>query len=86
MGLIPGVSIAREAGDSREPAPEQIREIIRYCYEHGVIALSAGSYSNVIRVLVPLVITDAQWDEGLAVLESAFLAVLEKKEAVTHSA
>lgn len=32
--------------------------------------LSAGLYSNVIRVLSPLVITDEQLEEGLNVLES----------------
>ena len=53
--------------------------------KHGLIVLSAGSYSNVIRLLVPLVITDEQWDEGLDVLESALLAVHEKREAVAQS-
>ena len=38
-----------------------------------------------IRVLVPLVITEAQWHEGLNVLESALQAVHEKREAVTQS-
>src|SRR5207248_5274389 len=36
--------------ESREPAADETREIVRYCYEHGVVALSAGSYGNVIRV------------------------------------
>jgi 4-aminobutyrate aminotransferase-like enzyme len=34
------------------------------------VALSAGSFGNVIRVLMPLVITDAQFDEALDVLEA----------------
>ena len=56
---------------TREPAAGETNKITRYCYEHGVIALSAGSFGNVIRVLMPLVITDEQFDEALDVLEAA---------------
>jgi 4-aminobutyrate aminotransferase/(S)-3-amino-2-methylpropionate transaminase len=56
---------------TRQPAADETNKITRYCYEHGVVALSAGSFSNVIRVLMPLVITDAQFDEALGVLEAA---------------
>ncbi len=66
---------------SREPAAEETNEVIRYCYEHGLVLMSAGSYSNVIRLLAPLVITDAQLDEGLGVLEAALAAVAESRVA-----
>jgi 4-aminobutyrate aminotransferase/(S)-3-amino-2-methylpropionate transaminase len=63
----------------REPAAEETKQVAQYCYEHGVITIAAGSYGNVIRLLMPLVITDAQMDEGLDVLEGALKAVYEKK-------
>ena len=56
----------------------------RYCYEHGLITITAGSYSNVIRVLVPLVATNEQMDEGLDVLESAIANVVDQKGAVAQ--
>jgi len=65
--------------ETREPAKEETNEIIRYCYEHGVLAISAGTYGNVVRVLVPLVISEADFDEGLAVLEAAFESVKHGK-------
>jgi 4-aminobutyrate aminotransferase/(S)-3-amino-2-methylpropionate transaminase len=65
--------------DKREPAKEETNKITQYCYEHGLITISAGSYGNVIRVLVPLVIKDDQMDEGLDVLEAALAHVCEKK-------
>ena len=68
--------------ENREPAKDETKEIIQYCWEHGLITLSAGSYGNVIRILVPLVITDDQMDEGLAVLEAALAHVSEKKGAL----
>ena len=65
--------------DKREPAAEETKQVTQYCYEHGLITISAGSYGNVIRLLMPLVITDDQMDEGLHVLEGALKAVFEKK-------
>lgn len=59
---------------TRKPAPSETDKVTRYCYEHGVVALSAGSFSNVIRILMPLVITDAQFDEALDVMEAAIAA------------
>ena len=61
--------------ETRAPATEQTRKITQYCYEHGLITITAGTYGNVIRVLVPLVITDEQMDEALDVLESAIASV-----------
>jgi 4-aminobutyrate aminotransferase/(S)-3-amino-2-methylpropionate transaminase len=66
-------------GEFREPAKEETEQIIRHCYEHGLILLSAGSYGNVLRVLVPLIITDQQFDEGLAIIEAAFASVAESR-------
>jgi len=37
--------------ETREPAVEETKRIARYCYEHGLIVLSAGTYSNVIRLM-----------------------------------
>jgi 4-aminobutyrate aminotransferase/(S)-3-amino-2-methylpropionate transaminase len=62
--------------DDRQRAPEQTEEITKYCYEHGVLVLSAGTFGNVIRVLMPLVITDAQFDEAMTVLEAGLAGVV----------
>jgi 4-aminobutyrate aminotransferase/(S)-3-amino-2-methylpropionate transaminase len=70
--------------ETKIPATDETKQITRYCYEHGLITITAGSYSNVIRVLVPLVATDDQIDEGLDVLEAALAAVSDKKGAVAQ--
>jgi 4-aminobutyrate aminotransferase/(S)-3-amino-2-methylpropionate transaminase len=69
--------------DKREPAADETKEVTRYCYEHGLITITAGSYSNVVRLLVPLVVTDEQMHEGLDVLESALHTVSEKRGVVS---
>jgi 4-aminobutyrate aminotransferase/(S)-3-amino-2-methylpropionate transaminase len=68
-----------QSQDKREPATEETKAITQYCYEHGVITISAGTYGNIIRLLMPLVITDTQMDEALDVLEGALKTVYEKK-------
>lgn len=82
LGGMQAIELVRSR-ETREPAKDETKEVTRYCYEHGVIAISAGSYGNVIRVLFPLVITDDQMDEGLAVLEAALSHVSEKRAALT---
>ena len=72
--------------DTREPADTETKEIARYCYEHGLITITAGTYNNVMRILVPLVITDEQFDEGLGVLEAALAAVADRKHAALSHA
>jgi 4-aminobutyrate aminotransferase/(S)-3-amino-2-methylpropionate transaminase len=75
LGAMQAIELVR-SNQTREPAAEETRQIARYCYEHGLIVLSTGSYSNVIRLLMPLVISDEQFEEGLGVLEAAFEAVI----------
>ena len=75
-----------QSQETKVPATDETKQIAQYCFEHGLITITAGTYSNVIRVLVPLVATDAQIDEGLAVLESGLAAVSNKKGVVAQMA
>ena len=61
---------------TKEPDKESVAKIIAVAQQKGLILLNAGLFSNCIRVLVPLVVTDEQLEEGLAVLESALHEVL----------
>ncbi len=71
-----------QSQETKIPAGDETKKITQYCYEHGLITITAGTYSNVIRVLVPLVITKEQMDEALDVLESAIANVCDQKGAV----
>jgi len=77
LGAMQAMELVRSR-ETREPAAEETKEIARYCLERGLILISAGSYSNVIRLLMPLVITDEQLEEGLDVLESAVESVIAR--------
>jgi 4-aminobutyrate aminotransferase / (S)-3-amino-2-methylpropionate transaminase / 5-aminovalerate transaminase len=67
---------------TRQPADEETKQVAQYCYEHGLVLIAAGSYGNVIRLLMPLVVTDAQMDEAMDVLEAGLANVAEKKSAL----
>ncbi len=76
LGAMQAIEFVRGPG-SRAPAEEETRKILQYCHQHGLVALSTGSYGNVIRLLVPLVISDEHLAEGLAVLEAGIESVAE---------
>ena len=80
LGGMCAIELVRNS-ERREPADTETKEIAKYCYEHGLIMITAGTFNNVIRILVPLVITDEQFNEGLDVLEAALAGVAERKQA-----
>jgi len=67
LGAMLGLTIVKGAG--REPAADEAKKLAALCLERGLILLVCGSYGNVIRVLVPFVITDEQLEQGLSILE-----------------
>jgi 4-aminobutyrate aminotransferase/(S)-3-amino-2-methylpropionate transaminase len=85
LGGMCAMELVRDAA-TREPADAETKELAHYCYEHGLITITAGTFNNVIRILVPLVVTDAQFDEGLDVIEAALASVADRKPvAVSHA-
>jgi len=85
LGGMRAIELVRSAA-TREPAETETKQLAQYCYEHGLITITAGSYNNVMRILVPLAITDDQFDEGLHVLEEALASVSEQKQpALSHA-
>ena len=61
---------------TKQPAPDLVQAVIDAALQRGLLLLKAGVHGNAIRVLCPLVVTDAELDEGLAVWEDALVHVL----------
>lgn len=57
--------------DTKEPDPEMATNILNECKYNGLILKNAGSYNQIVRMLMPLVTTDEQIDKGLEILEDA---------------
>ncbi len=70
LGAMIGLEFVKDQ-ESREPNAEIVKNLIQECAKNGLIVENAGIYGNVIRFLAPLVITDAQLDAGLDIMEDA---------------
>lgn len=55
-----------------EPTPELASAVTAAARGRGLVLLSCGLYGNVIRILVPLSISDEDLDRGLDLLEESF--------------
>ncbi|MFV0461397.1 MAG: 4-aminobutyrate--2-oxoglutarate transaminase [Actinomycetales bacterium] len=62
--------------DDKTPDPETTAAVAKRAQQAGVITLTCGTYSNIVRLLPPMVITDTQLEDGLAVLTEAIDATL----------
>jgi 4-aminobutyrate aminotransferase / (S)-3-amino-2-methylpropionate transaminase / 5-aminovalerate transaminase len=70
LGAMLALELVRDR-DTKEPAPELATAVVEAAAERGLLLLKSGIYSNCIRVLCPLVLTDAELDEALSVWEEA---------------
>jgi 4-aminobutyrate aminotransferase/(S)-3-amino-2-methylpropionate transaminase len=60
---------------TKDPNPEAMAKIIKYCQSKGVLILTAGTYGNVIRFLPPVVITDELLKDALGILAEGFASL-----------
>ena len=73
LGAMRALELVRDK-KTKEPDKERTDRVLRGAYERGLLLVTAGTYGNVIRTLMPLVITDDELTEGLDVLEKALEA------------
>ncbi len=77
-----GAMLAMELVKDREtktPANEQATQVNHETLQRGLITIRAGLYSNCVRFLPPLNITDEQIDEAMAIVEEAMKVVSNEK-------
>jgi 4-aminobutyrate aminotransferase/(S)-3-amino-2-methylpropionate transaminase len=74
LGAMWAVELVKDRA-TKAPAKDETAALARKCYERGLVTITAGTYGNVIRTLMPLVIEPSQLDEGLDVLEGALADV-----------
>jgi len=70
LGPMIGIELVKDR-QTKKPAAVEAKELARRCLEKGLIILSCGNYGNVIRTLMPLVITDEQLNKGFSILREA---------------
>ncbi len=73
-----GAMVAMELVKNRAtkaPAKVETDALVKTAREHGLLLIPAGTFGNIIRVLVPLVVSDGELDEGLDVLGASLARV-----------
>ena len=60
---------------TKTPNTAAMNAVVKYCQSKGVLILTAGTYSNVVRFLPPIVITDELLKDALSVLDEAFASL-----------
>lgn len=81
LGAMMLMELVRDR-ETKAPATDETLQITQECFRRGLIAIRAGLYSNCIRFLPPLNITDEQVDEGMAVMAEALRVVEGSRCAV----
>ncbi|MBZ0282649.1 MAG: 4-aminobutyrate--2-oxoglutarate transaminase [Anaerolineae bacterium] len=70
--------------DLKTPASDETLQVTTECFKRGLIAIRAGLFSNCIRFLPPLNISDEQVDEGMGVIAEAIRVVESSRRAVAQ--
>ena len=72
LGLMVALELVKPGeGDGRVPDPDLTKRIQQACFERGLLVLTAGTYVNVIRIIPPLVTTEAEVDQALVIIAEA---------------
>jgi len=74
LGAMVAIELFK-GGDLDQPDAALTQAIVQEAAKRGLVLLSCGVYGNVIRILVPLVASDAELDEGLEILGACFDAL-----------
>jgi 4-aminobutyrate aminotransferase/(S)-3-amino-2-methylpropionate transaminase len=75
LGMMLAIEMVDDP-ESKEPAPKLADAVVEAAAGNGLLLLKSGIYSNCIRVLAPLVLSDAEVDEALAAWEAALESAL----------
>lgn len=75
LGAMCAIELVKDS-ESKEPYKVLTAQVIQEANKRGLLLIGAGVYSNVVRILMPLVITDEQIEEGLNILEQSIKACL----------
>jgi 4-aminobutyrate aminotransferase/(S)-3-amino-2-methylpropionate transaminase len=75
VGAMVAVELFKN-GDLHQPDADLTKRICGEALKRGLVMLSCGTYANVLRILVPLTVPQAQLEEGLKILAEAFDAAV----------
>ena len=83
VGAMQAMEFVDANGAGYAPAA---KKLVQHCLHHGVLVLTAGTYDNTIRLLMPLTISDGEFSEALQVIEDGLSVVAAESGELAHAA
>jgi 4-aminobutyrate aminotransferase/(S)-3-amino-2-methylpropionate transaminase len=77
IGAMMGMEFVKTR-NGKEPLSDFARNVQLNCFRHGLYILTAGTYSNVVRLHPPLTIKKDLLETGLDILEAAIVEEAKK--------
>jgi len=74
MGLMQALEFI-EPGAAKTPNPAAVTRLLDECLQRGLLLYMAGLHNHVIRIFPPLIVTEAQIDEALQILDESLAAI-----------
>ncbi|HNQ13443.1 MAG TPA: aspartate aminotransferase family protein [Bacteroidia bacterium] len=74
LGAMMAIEFVKN-NDPQQPDHDICDELIKRCASRGLILVSAGTYKNVIRVLMPLNTSDEILNKGFEIIEQELIAI-----------
>lgn len=78
-GLMVAIELVKNR-ESKEPAQEERKKVLKLASEKGLLLIGAGTYDNVVRIVPPLVIKKEELDKGLNILEETLREISNHNE------
>ena len=74
LGMFQGVELVKDRS-SKEPAAIEAAKVVYRAFELGLLVFYVGMFSNVLEITPPLIMTEAEVDEGINILDQALYDV-----------
>src|SRR6266516_3154401 len=76
LGGMAAIELVKDRS-TKEPDSQAASDVLTAAHQRGLVLIKAGMYDNVLRILVPLCVTDEQLNKGLDIFEAALETVAE---------
>ncbi len=83
LGGMAAIELVKDRS-TKEPDSQAASDVLTAAHQRGLVLIKAGMYDNVLRILVPLCVTDEQLNKGLDIFEAS-LETVAKAESITSS-